>query len=271
MHAVNPAAAGLAPVRSIPPSGLSSRSAVALDAGLQLAWAGVYQHRSGGGLDWAADDHPEHAPGVGVEPVGRSRPPIAQILQLPGAVDRLEIALLLRPREAGGGLVAEADLGLDVLDLDVALALHQRRPAGLVSLQWSHRHQAALPIRCDEHVLDQAPNLLDRCGNLSACRTAHVCHRSLPVRVDATEHRRPGGRARLTELTGGALHRLHGPVQLAGIRRALWDGHRPESRGGQLQAEGGPPLPVEGGHKRVVAPADEPAPALERCLLYTSP
>src|SRR5680860_255398 len=89
--------------------------------------------------------------------------------------------------------------------------------------------------------------------------------------VDATEHRRPGGRARLTELTGGALHRLHGPVQLAGIRRALWDGHRPESRGGQLQAEGGPPLPVEGGHKRVVAPADEPAPALERCLLYTSP
>src|SRR5258707_5456919 len=63
---------------------------------------------------------------------------------------------------------------------------------------------------------------------------------------------------------GAMLHLLQASVERRDARRALggWNGSKRTGR--QLQAGGGLPTAVEGGHQRIFPPADEPASSLER-------
>src|SRR5437867_7935161 len=111
----------LAPRESVDPS------SGAFHALLELARARVDQHGAHRGLDRPADEHAEHAPGVGVERVGRARALAPEVLQRPGPLDRLQVALLLRPRQPRRRVVAEADPRLDRPDLEVILRLDEGR------------------------------------------------------------------------------------------------------------------------------------------------
>src|SRR5579872_2184936 len=148
----------------------------ALHPSFQLARAAVDEDRPGRRLDGPADHHAEHPAGIDVEPVGRLRAPATQVLELPGAVHRLHVALDLRPAEARGAVVVEADLGLDAPDLDVVLGLDERRAALFVVLERGHVVEAALPVRGGDDVLDDRPHLLEWGVDLRAGRAAKVSH-----------------------------------------------------------------------------------------------
>src|SRR3954447_3324799 len=112
---------------------MRARSA-ALDARLELARPPVDEHAADRRLDRAADEHAEHPARIAVEGVGRARAPVAQVLEVPRPLARLEGAPDLLPREAIGRLVAEAHLRLHGAHLDVVLGLDERRAAVAVGL-----------------------------------------------------------------------------------------------------------------------------------------
>src|SRR5436309_648391 len=68
-------------------------------------------------LDRAAQQQPEHPAGVHVEAVGRARAPAAEVLELPPALQRLGVALLLDPGDPGRLVVAEPQPRLHGLHL----------------------------------------------------------------------------------------------------------------------------------------------------------
>ena len=75
----------------------------ALERLLQLVGPRVDEHPAEHVDERAANHHPEHPAEIDVERVGRSGAPIAEVLELPAAVDRLEVALLLSPASGGVG------------------------------------------------------------------------------------------------------------------------------------------------------------------------
>src|SRR4051794_21167807 len=78
-------------------------------------------------LDRPAQQQPEHATRVDVEPVCRAGASLAEVLEVPPALERLRVALLLHPGDARRLLVAEPEPRLDRLHLRVGLRLDQLR------------------------------------------------------------------------------------------------------------------------------------------------
>jgi len=73
------------------PSGGTLRSA-RFDSLLQLSGAGADKHVADHAHDRAANERSEHAAEVDLDRVGGTRAAVAEILELPAAVDRLEVA-----------------------------------------------------------------------------------------------------------------------------------------------------------------------------------
>src|SRR6185503_19226513 len=97
-------------------------------------------------LGRAAQEHAEHAAGVGLERVRGAGAPAAEVLERPGAGQRLGVALLLHPPDRGGLLVGEAERGLHGLDLRVGFRLDQECALLAVALQHLHVLQRSLPF-----------------------------------------------------------------------------------------------------------------------------
>src|SRR5436190_5318334 len=105
------------------------------DGTLELARASVDEHPAED-IDERAPNHDsEHPAEVDVERVGRAGAAVAEVLELPAAVDRLEVALLLAPAQARRSVVEEAHVRLDRSDLPVRVRLAQRGAAVGVALQ----------------------------------------------------------------------------------------------------------------------------------------
>src|ERR1035437_3514706 len=105
---------------------------------LELAWAPVDKHRPCRRLDRPADHESQHAAGIRVEPVGRAGATSAEVLELPGTLDRLHITLLLGPRKTRRPLVAKADMRLDPRNLNVIFGLDKRGATVGVVLKRTH-------------------------------------------------------------------------------------------------------------------------------------
>jgi hypothetical protein len=88
-----------------PPRWSSRPASAGLDRPLELARPGAHEHSPQQVRQRAADHQAEHPAEVNLQRVGRPRPVPAQVLQLPAALNRLQLALLLPPGQ-GDGTVA---------------------------------------------------------------------------------------------------------------------------------------------------------------------
>src|SRR6185437_12157702 len=114
----------------------------------------------------AADDQAKHPSKFHVELVGGPGSVAAQIFELPTALDRLELALLLGPTQGARPVVGEAHGGLDAPYLGIGFCLDSDRSALVVAVEGMHPLEAALPLGCAFDILAQRPDLVDGCVNL---------------------------------------------------------------------------------------------------------
>src|SRR4051794_19679220 len=151
----------------------------AVDAVLQLIRPRAHELAAQHVDQGAADDHAEHAAELDFEAVGGARAAAPEVLQLPCAVDGLQLALLLAPVHARRPVVAEADDRLDGADLGVGGALGERDAALDVALDLLHVLEPALPVGCAPDVLDDRPHLVDGRLDLRCRGSADLRHSSL--------------------------------------------------------------------------------------------
>src|SRR3954447_1612099 len=97
------------------------------------------------GLGRPAQQQPEHPARVDHEGIRRARDAVP-LLELPPALERLGLALLLHPGDPVGRVVVEAKAGPDLLDLGVGLGLHQARTAVVVALEHLDVDERPLPF-----------------------------------------------------------------------------------------------------------------------------
>src|SRR4051794_24149188 len=146
------------------------------DAPFQFARTSVHERAAQRVDKRAADDHAEHPPELDLEVVGRLGAPTAEVLQLPRAVDRLELALLLAPAETRRAVVLEAHGRLDRPYLGVARALHERHMSIVVAFKLLDVLEAVLPLRGRHDILDNGPDFVDRHLDLCCRRTGDLSH-----------------------------------------------------------------------------------------------
>src|ERR1700710_613466 len=142
----------------------------------------------------AAQDQAQLAAEVDLHPVGRPGAAVAEVLQLPAPVDRLQGAVLLGPGDPVRSLEAEVHLRLQVFYARVGLHVEQRRIALVVALDALGDLDLRLPAR----------RALDVGGD----------------RVDRLDRRLDLG-------TGGALELAHGRSLRAGLSACLSGESRP--------------------------------------------
>jgi hypothetical protein len=97
-------------------------------------------------LGGAAEQHPEHAARVDLQAVRRAGPLAAQVLEVPPAVQGLDVAALLLPRDRAELLVGEAKPRADGADLGVALGLDRQGAPLRVALVDLDVLQRRLPL-----------------------------------------------------------------------------------------------------------------------------
>src|SRR5215204_1592980 len=148
----------------------------AADALDQLARAAADEDLAQPPFDGSADGHAEHPPGVAFQPVGHARAAAAQVLELPGADERLQVALLLVPLDQGGLLVREAQPVPHGLDLGVALGVRDENAALVIALEHLDVLEPVLPVRRRLDVDDDVPDLVDRHVDLGRRHASQLAH-----------------------------------------------------------------------------------------------
>ena len=132
-------------------------------------------------LGRAAQQHAEHAAGVGLERVGRARPAVAEVVERPRSDERLGVALLLHPADRRGRLVGEPERGLDGLHLGVGLRLHEERAPLAVALEHLDVLERALPLGRVVDVRRDLVTALHRSVDLDGALTADRSHAGEPI------------------------------------------------------------------------------------------
>src|SRR5439155_2007837 len=127
--------------------GPGSSSALGFGLALEAVGRAAEQEVAHRALRGPAQQHAQHAPRVDLERVGRPRAPVAEVLEVPPAAQRLHVALLLCPFDARRLRVAEAQARRDGLDLRVVLRVDELGPAVGVARQGLDVLQRALPLR----------------------------------------------------------------------------------------------------------------------------
>ena len=135
------------------------RSRVALDCRFQLVCAGADKPRAQHVQERAADQHAEVA-GVDRQAVGRAGAPGAEILELPLARQRFDVAVRLLPAQPGGRRVGEAHLRAHDTALGPGLRVGQQHAILGVAFHPDERPHAALPVGTVLDVGDQRPDAL---------------------------------------------------------------------------------------------------------------
>src|SRR5436190_18630476 len=109
-----------------------------------------------------ADHHPEHPSEVDGHLVGRAGTALAEVLERPGALDRLQVAVLLDPADRGWRPVREPEPRLDPPHLRVGFRIDQDLRPGVAALNAARRLDLGLPPRGSLDVGRDIEHALDR-------------------------------------------------------------------------------------------------------------